>query len=107
MKIGALSMGEAWDSNLYSNLQFICALNNFRVQLSHAISLDKRVNLKLAGVGLGVFNNSSEIVGNALKQALEEFSETRGQVRVQFQIFQNFKGPLDSVACEAARAAGL
>ena len=74
-------------------LQKQCALNNFRAQFAHAITLkatsdNKPIVVKAAAVGLGAFGNNSFIVAQAFREAALEFGAElkNNNVKVRFQI---------------------
>lgn len=91
-----------------NEIQFLCALHSFRAQFEKAVNLaeehKKPVVLKVAAIGLGVYENKPEIVADAFYVAATEYQKSMEslQVKVLFQIFNS-----DKKATLVADALGL
>jgi hypothetical protein len=80
-------------------IEFLCAFNAFRAQLNTCFDIAKakmvgksqKIVLKVAAVGLGVFENNPDVVAKALYQALLIFSPRfeSNNIEVRFQVFRN------------------
>lgn len=84
-----------------NEIEFLCALYNFRAQFAKCIDLAKKtgqsIEFKAIAPGLGVFSNAEETVAKGFYQAALEYSGElkKNRVKVFYQIFISKKSKSD------------
>lgn len=95
--------GEPLESEQQREIEYLCALQAFRAQFAQCIHLaqeeDKKVVFKAAGIGLGVFSNSSTSVAKGFYTAAKEYEKALkdNNVEVRFQVYKRSEEPLSVV----------